>query len=61
MAGKQADGCQLGAKSPLERSGVQKVHMANGGLTFFYSVFSTYNFDTYQFGYQHELVSFSVY
>ena len=31
--------------------------MANGGLTFYYSVFSTYNFDTYQFGYQHELVS----
>jgi hypothetical protein len=26
---------------------------------FCYSVFSTYNFDTYQFGYQHELVSFS--
>ena len=25
---------------------------------FYYSVFSTYNFDTYQFGYQHELVSF---
>jgi hypothetical protein len=29
------------------------------GLGFYYSVFSTYNFDTYQFGYQHELVSFS--
>jgi hypothetical protein len=29
------------------------------GLSFCYSVFSTYNFDTYQYGYQHELVSFS--
>ena len=28
------------------------------GFRFCYSVFSTYNFDTYQFGYQHELVSF---
>jgi len=27
------------------------------GSRFRYSVFSTYNFDTYQFGYQHELVS----
>jgi hypothetical protein len=27
------------------------------GFRFCYSVFSTYNFDTYQFGYQHELVS----
>jgi len=27
------------------------------GLHLYYSVFSTYNFDTYQFGYQHELVS----
>jgi hypothetical protein len=27
------------------------------GLSFHYSVFSTYIFDTYQFGYQHELVS----
>jgi hypothetical protein len=26
---------------------------------FYYSVFSTYNYDTYQFGYQRELVSFS--
>jgi hypothetical protein len=26
-------------------------------LGFYYSVFSTYNYDTYQFGYQHELVS----
>jgi hypothetical protein len=29
------------------------------GSRFCYSVFSTYNFDTYQFGYQHELVSLS--
>jgi hypothetical protein len=27
------------------------------GLGFYYSVFSTYNFDTYQFGFQYELVS----
>ena len=27
------------------------------GLRFHYSVFSTYNFDTYQYGYQRELVS----
>jgi hypothetical protein len=27
------------------------------GLCFYYSVFSTYNFDTYQFGCQRELVS----
>jgi len=27
------------------------------GLGFYYSVFSTYNYDTCQFGYQHELVS----
>jgi hypothetical protein len=27
------------------------------GLSFRYSVNSTYNFDTYQFGYQHELVA----
>jgi hypothetical protein len=27
------------------------------GFRFCYSVFSTYNYDTYQFGYQHELVS----
>jgi hypothetical protein len=27
------------------------------GLRFYYSVISTYYFDTYQFGYQHELVS----
>jgi hypothetical protein len=26
---------------------------------FYYSVFSTYNFYIYQYGYQHELVSFS--
>jgi hypothetical protein len=25
------------------------------GLSFHYSVFSTHNYDTYQFGYQHEL------
>jgi hypothetical protein len=31
------------------------------GFRFCYSVFSTYNYDTYQFGYQHELVSFCVY
>jgi hypothetical protein len=35
--------------------------MACGGFRFYYSVFSTYNFDTYQFGYQHELVSFCVF
>jgi hypothetical protein len=29
------------------------------GLSFHYLVFSTYNFDTYQFGFAHELVSFS--
>jgi hypothetical protein len=27
------------------------------GLRFYYSVFSTYNYDTYQFGFQHELVA----
>jgi len=27
------------------------------GLSFNYLVFSTYNFDPYQYGYQHELVS----
>jgi hypothetical protein len=27
------------------------------GFRFYYSIFSTYNFDTCQFGYQHELVS----
>jgi hypothetical protein len=26
------------------------------GLCFYYSVYSTYNFDTYQFGFVHELV-----
>ena len=29
------------------------------GFRFCYSVFSTYNYDTYQFAYQHELVSLS--
>ena len=29
------------------------------GLSFYNSVFSTYNFDTYQIGIQHELVSLS--
>jgi hypothetical protein len=36
MAGRQADGCQLGA-----------LNIAGGGFRFCYSVFSTYNFDTY--------------
>ena len=27
------------------------------GLGFYYSVFSTYNYDTHQFGHQHELVA----
>jgi len=27
------------------------------GLSFHYLVFSTYNYDTYQFSFQHELVS----
>jgi hypothetical protein len=31
------------------------------GFRFYNSVFSTYNFDIYQFGYQHELVSFCAY
>jgi hypothetical protein len=32
--------------------------MAGGGFRFYYSVFSNYNFDTYQCSYQYELVSF---
>jgi hypothetical protein len=31
------------------------------GLCFYYSVYSTYNFDTYEVGYQHELVSLGAY
>jgi hypothetical protein len=30
------------------------------GLGFHYLVFSTYNYDTYQYGYQHEPVSFCI-
>jgi len=31
---------------------VGAIFMANGGFRFCYSVFSTYTYDTYQFGYQ---------
>jgi hypothetical protein len=49
-AGKQADGM-----SSLQYSWLMV------GFCSYYSVYSTYNFDTYQFGFQHELVSLVAY
>jgi hypothetical protein len=46
MAGRQADGMSL-----------VQFTLRVVVFRFYYSVISNYNFDTYQFGYQHELVS----
>jgi hypothetical protein len=50
MAGRQADGMSL-----------VQFTLRVVVFRFYYSVISNYNFDTYQFGYQHELVSLVAY